>query len=109
MSNDRVAEIMNMSRWRAALAAVILIIPVMADARVGGGTSSGSRGSNTGAAPAPTKTAPTAAPIERSATPTQAAKPATNLAQAAPAQGGFFSRNPILGGMMGGFLGAGLF
>ncbi|MEI6203571.1 MAG: hypothetical protein WCP68_16605, partial [Enhydrobacter sp.] len=67
---------MNMSRWLAALAAVVLIIPVMADARVGGGTSSGSRGSNTGAAPAPTKTAPTAAPIERSATPTQAAKPA---------------------------------
>ncbi len=101
---------MNMSRWLAALAAVVLIIPVMADARVGGGTSSGSRGSNTGAAPAPTKTAPTAAPIERSATPTQAAKPATNVAQAAPAaQGGFFSRNPILGGMMGGFLGAGLF
>jgi predicted lipid-binding transport protein (Tim44 family) len=110
MSNDRVAEIMNISRWLAALAAVILIIPVMADARVGGGTSSGSRGSNTGAAPAPTKTAPSAAPIERSATPTQSAKPATNVAQAAPAaQGGFFSRNPILGGMMGGFLGAGLF
>jgi len=101
---------MNMSRWLAALAAVVLIIPVMADARVGGGTSSGSRGSNTGAAPAPTKTAPSAAPIERSATPTQAAKPATNVAQAAPAaQGGFFSRHPILGGMMGGFLGAGLF
>ena len=110
MSNDRVAEIMNMSRWLAALAAVVLIIPVMADARVGGGTSSGSRGSNTGAAPAPTKTAPSAAPIERSATPTQSAKPTTNVAQAAPAaQGGFFSRNLILGGMMGGFLGAGLF
>ena len=110
MSNDRVAEIMNISRWLAAIAAVVLIVPVMADARVGGGTSSGSRGSNTGAAPAPTKTAPTAAPIERSATPTQSAKPATNVAQAAPAaQGGFFSRHPILGGMMGGFLGAGLF
>ena len=110
MSNHRVAEIMNKFRWLAALAAVVLIVPVMADARVGGGTSSGSRGSNTGAAPAPTKTAPSAAPIERSATPTQSAKPATNVAQAAPAaQGGFFSRNPILGGMMGGFLGAGLF
>src|SRR5882757_9693159 len=106
MSNDRVAEIMNMSRWLAVLAAVVLIVPVMADARVGGGTSSGSRGSNTGAAPAPTKTAPSAAPIERSATPTQSAKPVTNVAQAAPAaQGGFFSRHPFLGGM----LGAGLF
>jgi predicted lipid-binding transport protein (Tim44 family) len=101
---------MNMSRWLAALAAVVLIVPVMADARVGGGTSSGSRGSNTGAAPAPTKTAPSAAPIERSATPTQSAKPATNVAQAAPAaQGGFFSRHPFLSGMMGGMLGAGLF
>jgi predicted lipid-binding transport protein (Tim44 family) len=109
MSNDRVAEIMNMSRWLAALAAVVLIIPVMADARVGGGTSSGSRGSNTGSAPAPTKTAPTAAPIARSTTPTQSATPATNVAQAPAAQGGFFSRHPILGGMMGGFLGAGLF
>ena len=111
MSNHRVAEIMkNMSRWLAALAAVVLIVPVMADARVGGGTSSGSRGSNTGAAPAPTKTAPSAAPIARSTTPSQSATPATNTAQAAPAaQGGFFSRHPILGGLMGGFLGAGLF
>ena len=99
-----------MSRWLAALAAVILIVPVIADARVGGGTSSGSRGSNTGAAPAPTKTAPSAAPIERSATPTQSAKPATNVAQAAPAaQGGFFSRHPFMSGLMGGMLGAGLF
>jgi len=104
MPNDRVAGIMNMSRWLAALAAVVLIVPVMADARVGGGTSSGSRGSNTGSAPAPTKTAPTAAPIARSTTPTQTA-PTTNVAQAPAAQGSFFSRHPFLTGM----LGAGLF
>src|SRR5476651_388164 len=104
MSNDRVAGIMNKSRWLAAIAAVLLIVPVMADARVGGGTSSGSRGSNTGSAPAPTKTAPTAAPIARSTTPTQTA-PTTNVAQAPAAQGSFFSRHPFLTGM----LGAGLF
>ena len=104
MPNDRVAEIMTMSRWLAAIAAVVLIVPVMADARVGGGTSSGSRGSNTGAAPAPTRTAPTAAPIARSTTPTQTA-PTTNVAQAPAAQGSFFSRHPFLTGM----LGAGLF
>jgi predicted lipid-binding transport protein (Tim44 family) len=106
MSNHRVAGIMKLSRWLAAFAAVVLIVPVMADARVGGGTSSGSRGSNTGAAPAPTRTAPSAAPIERSATPTQSAKPTTSTAQAAPPpQGSFFSRHPFLTGM----LGAGLF
>jgi len=100
--------------WLAAVAAVILVaplvVPLSADARVGGGGSTGSRGSNTGAAPAPTRTAPTAAPIERSATPVQpATRPTTSTAQAAPATGGFFSRHPFLGGLMGGMLGAGLF
>ncbi len=94
------------SRWLAALVAVVLIVPMTADARVGGGGSSGSRGGQTGATPAPTRTAPKAAPIERSATPTQSAKPATGVAQAAPAaQGSFFSRHPFLTGMIG----AGLF
>lgn len=101
-------------RWLAAVAAVILVAPLLApfpaDARVGGGGSTGSRGSNTGAAPAPTRTAPTAAPIERSATPVQpATRPTTGTAQTAPATGGFFSRHPFLGGLMGGMLGAGLF
>ena len=109
MSNHRVANIMKSSRWLAALAAVLLIAPIAADARVGGGGSTGSRGSNTGSAPAPTRTAPQAAPIERSATPTQPqqqqARPTTNVAQAPAAQGSFFSRHPFLTG----FLGAGLF
>ena len=87
-----------------------MLAPLSADARVGGGGSTGSRGSQTGQTPAPTKTAPSAAPIERSATPTQSAKPSTNTAQAAPAaSGGFMSRHPFLSGMMGGMLGAGLF
>ena len=103
---------MKTSRWLAALAAVLvlapLLAPISADARVGGGGSTGSRGSNTGAAPAPTRTAPTAAPIQRSATPTT--QPSTATAQAAPAPGGgFMSRHPFMSGLMGGMLGAGLF
>jgi predicted lipid-binding transport protein (Tim44 family) len=98
---------MKTSRWLAAFAAVLLIAPFAADARVGGGGSTGSRGSNTGSTPAPTRTAPSAAPIERSATPQQQQpRPATNTALAPVAsQGSFFSRHPFLTGM----LGAGLF
>jgi predicted lipid-binding transport protein (Tim44 family) len=79
----------------------------MADARVGGGTNSGSRGSKTDQAPAPTQTAPTAKPVERSATPTQQAQ-ARPAATPAAAPGGFFARNPFMSGLMGGMLGAGL-
>jgi predicted lipid-binding transport protein (Tim44 family) len=98
---------MRTSRLLAALAAMILLVPAMADARVGGGTNSGSRGSKTQQAPAPTQTAPSAKPVERSTTPTQQAqaRPATTPAAA---QGGFFARNPFLSGLMGGLVGAGL-
>ena len=98
-------------RWLAVIAAVIIVAPSLADARAGGGTSSGSRGSNTGQAPAPTQTAPAAKPIERSTTPQQPApKPATvTPASATPQAGGFMARNPFLSGLMGGMLGAGLF
>ena len=98
-------------RWLAVIAAVIIVAPSLAEARAGGGTSSGSRGSNTGQAPAPTQTAPTAAPIERSTTPQQPAqKPATATpASATPQSGGFMARNPFFSGLMGGMLGAGLF
>jgi predicted lipid-binding transport protein (Tim44 family) len=100
---------MKTSRWLALAAALLVIVPTIADARVGGGGSTGSRGTRTNTAPAPTQTAPTAAPIERSATPTQSTRPAaTSTAQAAP-QGSFMQRNPFLSGLMGGMLGAGLF
>jgi predicted lipid-binding transport protein (Tim44 family) len=99
------------SRWLAVIAAVIIVTPSLADARAGAGTSSGSRGSSTGQAPAPTQTAPTAKPIERSTTPQQPAQqPATATpASATPQAGGFMARNPFLSGLMGGMLGAGLF
>ena len=80
-----------------------------ADARVGGGSSFGSRGGRTYSAPAPTRTAPSSAPIER--TMTQPTRPGTVGAPAAP--GGFFNRPGMFGGLFGGlaagFLGAGLF
>jgi len=100
---------MKINRWLALAAALLVILPVVADARVGGGGSTGSRGTRTNSAPAPTQTAPTAAPIQRTVTPAQpATNPATSPA-AATAQGGFMQRNPFLSGLMGGMLGAGLF
>jgi predicted lipid-binding transport protein (Tim44 family) len=78
-----------------------------ADARVGGGFSSGSRGARTFAAPPSTSTAPGAAqPFNR--TITQPGSP--GLGAPAPAGGGFFNRpgRSMLGGLAAGFLGAGL-
>lgn len=86
---------------------MVILVPAMADARVGGGTNTGSRGTKTQQAPAPTQTAPAPKPVERTATPTQQAQgPATAAGAARP---GFMQRNPFLSGMMGGLLGAGLF
>ena len=84
-----------------------LALPVMlavssADARVGGGLSSGSRGGRSFSAPPSTSTAPgTAQPFNRTMT-----APGT----AAPAGGGFFNRPGmgLFGGLAAGFLGAGL-
>src|SRR5437763_9887188 len=80
-----------------------------ADARVGGGGSSGSRGSRTFSAPPSTTTAPgTAQPMNR--TFTQPGSPGVGTAAAAggAAKGGFFNRPGLLGGLAAGFLGAGL-
>jgi predicted lipid-binding transport protein (Tim44 family) len=91
-----------------AIAVILsLALPVMlavssADARVGGGISSGSRGARTFSAPPSTSTAPgTAQPFNRTMT-----APGT----AAPAGGGFFNRPGmgLFGGLAAGFLGAGL-
>ncbi len=85
-----------------ALMATLLLVAAQADAapRISGG----SRGSRTFSAPPPTATAPNSArPIERSIT--QPGRPATPTGGA----GGFFNRPGLLGGLAGGFLGAGLF
>ena len=76
-----------------------------ADARVGGGLSSGSRGMRTFSAPPSTSTAPsTALPFNR--TITQPSTPGFNR----PIGGGFFNSpgRSMLGGLAAGFLGAGL-
>ena len=82
------------------LLATALAVSGAAEARVGGGSSVGSRGARTFVAPPVTQTAPrTAAPIDRT------------TAKAAPAQAsrGLFGGNGFAGGLLAGFLGAGLF
>ena len=87
----------------ALLSILMLISPVLAEAKAGGGKSFGSRGTRT------YNSMPSARPIERSTTPrpAQTQQPAYNspgyMPPAAPAGGGF------LRGLAGGFLGAGLF
>jgi predicted lipid-binding transport protein (Tim44 family) len=77
-----------------------------ADARVGGGISSGSRGTRTFSMPPSTSTAPgTAQPFNRTF-----GQP-SNPGMGTPMGGGFFNRpgGGLLGGLAAGFLGAGLF
>jgi predicted lipid-binding transport protein (Tim44 family) len=99
-------------RTRDAIQAIAVVLSLAlplisaispADARVGGGISSGSRGARTFSAPPSTSTAPGAAlPFNR--TITQPGSPG------APAGGGFFNSpgRGMLGGLAAGFLGAGL-
>jgi predicted lipid-binding transport protein (Tim44 family) len=97
---------------QAIAVALSLTLPLMlaissADARTGGGMSSGSRGARTFSAPPSTSTAPGAAqPFNR--TITQPGSP--GLGAPAAAGGGFFNRpgRSMLGGLAAGFLGAGL-
>src|SRR5476651_883697 len=97
---------------RAFAVVLSLALPLMlavssADARIGGGMSSGSRGARTFSAPPSTSTAPSAAqPFNR--TMTQPGSP--GVGAGAAAKGGFFNRPGMgmLGGLAAGFLGAGL-
>ncbi len=106
------------ARFLASLAVVALALaPALAEARPGGGSSSGSRGARTHQAPPPTRTAPEAPqrfdrtqtapsqPTAPSAAPARPGAPATAGAAAAATRGNWFQRNPFLAG----FLGAGLF
>lgn len=91
-----------------ALAALLALAPALAEARMGGGGSFGSRGSRSWSAPPSTRTMPgQASPFERSVTP----RPSPGLAGPTSQQGAFggsFGRG-LLGGLAGGLLGAGLF
>jgi predicted lipid-binding transport protein (Tim44 family) len=95
------------SRAVVALAAALTLATAgIADARVGGGSSSGSRGGRTFSAPASTPTAPTTArPMERSM-----AQPGPSMQRpGAAGQVGAPSRGlGFGGGLMAGLLGAGL-
>ena len=87
-----------------SLAMPLVVMASSADARVGGGSSSGSRGSRTFSAPPSTSTAPNAAqPFNR--TITQPGSPNVGTPG-----GGFFNRPGMgmFGGLAAGFLGAGL-
>jgi predicted lipid-binding transport protein (Tim44 family) len=90
-----------------SLALPLIAAAPPADARIGGGLSSGSRGTRTFSAPPSTSTAPsTAQPLNR--TFTQPGSPGVGTSTAG---GGFFNRpgGGMLRGLAAGFLGAGLF
>ena len=97
------------------LAAVAMALaPMLADARPGGGSSSGSRGSRTYSAPPATNTAPSAArPMERTMDTQRSATPGGQQAARAGSgqpnpSGSFLTRSPFMAGMMGGLIGVGL-
>jgi predicted lipid-binding transport protein (Tim44 family) len=103
----------NLRAMVKALAVVLaLAVPAAltisaADARVGGGYSSGSRGGRTFSAPPSTSTAPgTTQPFNRTVT-----QPSTSPSYRPGLGGGLFNRpgGGLLGGLAAGFLGAGLF
>ena len=90
-----------------SLAVPLVLAISSADARAGGGFSSGSRGTRTFSPPPSTTTVPgSAQPFNR--TFTQPGSP--GMGASAPARGGFFNRPGMgmLGGLAAGFLGAGL-
>src|ERR1700722_18756594 len=89
-----------------SLALPLMVAASSADARIGGGLSSGSRGTRSFSAPPSTSTAPNAAqPFNRTFS-----EPASSGLGASTAGGGFFNRpgGGMLRGLAAGFLGAGL-
>ncbi|HEV7268437.1 MAG TPA: TIM44-like domain-containing protein [Falsiroseomonas sp.] len=99
--------------FAAFAVATLALAPAIAEARVGGRSSAGSRGSQTYTAPPATRTAPGGAQqFQRTETPAQrpgtAATPQT-AQRPVGAPGGLFGRSPLMAGLMGGLLGAGLF
>lgn len=91
----------------AVVLATIGFLATNADARIGSGLSSGSRGARTFSAPPSTSTAIGAAPFQRSVTQPGYGNP--GMSGFGPSTGGFFNRGGLLGGLAAGFLGAGLF
>ncbi len=102
-------SLIRTTRNVAVLAALAItgatLAPTVADARLGGGSSFGSRGGRTFSLPSATPTAPRMAPIERS----QTAAPFNGGSSFGGARPGFFGGGGFGRGLLGGFLGAGLF
>jgi predicted lipid-binding transport protein (Tim44 family) len=96
-----------MRRFFILLAALLPLMgalgAVPAEARLGGGHSFGSRGSFSFSSPRPTTLAPGAAPFERS----QAQM--GGYGRPSMGFGGGFNRHPFMSGLLGGFIGAGIF
>jgi predicted lipid-binding transport protein (Tim44 family) len=87
-----------------AVLAALTIIATDADARAGGGLSSGSRGTRSFSAPPSTTTAPSGgSSLQRTM-----AQPGQPRAASPGLFGGAFNRPGLFGGLLGGFLGAGL-
>jgi predicted lipid-binding transport protein (Tim44 family) len=102
----------------AILAAGLVLLPALVEAKAGRGGSVGSRGTRTYDAAPATPTAPSAAPVQRTVTPppttqpqtapsTAQPRPATAGATAPAAQPGFFNR-PFMPALMGGLIGMGI-
>jgi len=87
------------------LAFFVCLAPTLADARAGGGSSVGSRGTRTYNSVPSTPTAPQSQTMQRSVTP----QPSPALRPATPyTQPSMFGGHPFLSGLMGGLIGAGL-
>ncbi len=100
-----------MTRLRLPAAALfalfVALAPGLALARVGGGSSMGSRGGFTYSAPPSTGTSPySAAPMQRSFTPNTPSAP--SFGAPAPAYGGGIGRSSFGSGLLGGLVGAGI-
>ncbi|MGA3002330.1 MAG: TIM44-like domain-containing protein [Acetobacteraceae bacterium] len=90
----------------AATAVLLLLAPAIADARLGGGSSMGSRGSMTFSAPPSTRTAPGyVAPMQRTLTPNS---PSPGYPAPGYATPGYGQRSPFMSGLLGGLIGAGI-
>ena len=98
----------------AMLGVAILLAPVLAEARAGGGSSMGSRGGRSYQSAPATPTAPASKPIERSVTPPASPQKPSGSPAVAPvnpmpgAQPSFFGRHPFVSGLMGGLIGGGI-
>lgn len=104
----------RIAAFLSAFAVLALVLaPVMAEARPGGSSSSGSRGSRTYSAPPPTQTAPGSAQTfgRTATTPSTPTRPGTTAPGVAAPQRGFFGSFGgalLAGGLIGGLLGFGL-